>query len=309
MLARSVLCAVVLGLAGLLPALPADAGPVTCELRNSATGYCLIEVRTPPRVSPILDPDSARDNGGTAPTCQNSRAEPIPCLDPARGSWSAVRNCYVARADPQPPPGDPLWEGRTDGAIYVCAAPPFFLPGMMSAFSYPFWSAAPPDAAVMTPEQAAQVVVAGMDLRAIDIGIVPESGARSVGLVGLPVWMWTEETANTWGPLAKTATAGGVSITAVAKVQQVDWDMGDGSIVTCATAGTAYEDRYGDQMSPDCGHKYTQTSVGLPGNAYRVSATSHWQIDWSGGGASGRLSLELTAETQLQVGELQVLVS
>jgi len=148
-----------------------------------------------------------------------------------------------------------------------------------------------------------------MDLRAIDIGIVPEPGPTSVGLVGLPVWMWTEQTANTWGPLTRTATAGGISITAAATVQRVDWDMGDGTTVTCTTPGTPYEDHHGDQMSPDCGYKYTQTSVGLPGNAYNITATSHWNVEWSGGGASGQITVELTAETQIRVGELQVLVS
>ena len=243
------------------------------------------------------------------PSCRNGREDQIPCTDPNLGSWSAVRGCYVARADPQPPPGDPLWEGNTEGAIYRCFAPAGFLPGTGFGISFLFWSGAPPDAAMLTPEQAAEIVVAGMDLRAIDIGIVPEPGADSVGLVGLPVWMWTEETANTWGPLSETATAGGVAITAVARVQRVEWNMGDGTTVNCTTAGTVYEDRYGGQMSPDCGHKYTQTSVGRPGSAYAVSATSYWGVEWSGGGGSGQIPVELTADTQLRIGELQVLVS
>jgi hypothetical protein len=175
------------------------------------------------------------------------------------------------------------------------------LPGTGFGLSNLFWSSAPPDAVTLTPEQAAEIVVAGMDLRAIDIGIVPVPGAGSVGLVGLPVWMWTEKTANSWGPLTETASAGGVSITATARVESVVWDMGDGATVTCTTAGTVYRDEYGDRMSPDCGHRYTETSVGRSGDAYAVSATSFRGVDWSGGGATGRVPLELTATTEILV--------
>lgn len=311
MLTRTAWVAALCGLLGLLLAPSASAGPITCELRNVRTGACLIEIELPPQVGPISNPGpgAGEGDGGAVPTCQNARGDQIPCSDPELGLWSASRGCYVARADPQPPPGDPIWAGNTDGAIYRCYVPAGFLPGTGFGISNLFWSGAPPDAAVLTPEQAAEIVVAGMDLRAIDIGIVPEAGAGSVGLVGLPVWMWTEETANTWGPLSRTATAGGVSITAEARVQRVDWQMGDGTTVTCTTGGTVYEDRYRDQMSPDCGHRYTRTSVGRPGNAYAVSAISYWQVDWNGGGADGQISLDLTAETQIQIGELQVLVT
>ena len=69
-----------------------------------------------------------------------------------------------------------------------------------------------------------------------------------------------------------------------------------------------YSDEYGDRTSPDCGHRYTETSVGLPSDAYPVSATNSWIVNWNGGRRSGQISLELTAQTQIQVGELQVLV-
>jgi len=32
-------------------------------------------------------------------------------------------------------------------------------------------------------------------------------------------------------------------------------------------------------------------------------------VNWTGGGSSGRIVLDLTAQTQIQVGELQVLVT
>ena len=301
-------CCLALLVLALMPA--SGAAPVTCEVRDSRTGSCLIEITVPLVIDPISGAHSGEGNGSgdvPAPTCQNARGNEIPCTLTGFGSWSSAKHCYVSRAEPQPPPTDPIWTGQTTGAIYQCYVPPENAPLLFGAVSL-FWSAAPPVAPTLTPEQAAEIVVAGMGLSAVDIGIVPEPGPASVGLVGLPVWMWAQRTPNTWGPLTRTANAGGVTITATARVNQVVWDMGDGDKVTCTTPGTVYSDEYGDRMSPDCGHRYTETSVGLPGDAYPVSATSSWIVDWNGGGRSGQISVELSAQTQIQVGELQVLV-
>jgi hypothetical protein len=259
-----IVAAVMLSSAIGLPVAASGPVPVTCELRDPSTGECIIEIELPTPVEPPpVDLISAPEPGGGAPvpTCQNALGNEILCTRPDLGAWSAARGCYVMRVDPQPPATDPAWAGNTDGAVYQCYVPAGYLPGTGLGISSLFWSAAPPDAITLTPQEAAEIVAAAMDLRAIDIGIVPEPGPGSVGLVGLPVWMWTEQTANTWGPLSRTASAGGVSITASAKVRQVIWDMGDGTRVTCSTSGTVYEDRYGDQMSPDCGHRYSETSV------------------------------------------------
>jgi hypothetical protein len=71
-----------------------------------------------------------------------------------------------------------------------------------------------------------------------------------------------------------------------------------------------YEDRYGFNDSPDCGHRYTKTSAGKAGNAYPILATSYWVVDWTGpGGSSGRITLDLTSSTSIVVGELQALVT
>ena len=47
----------------------------------------------------------------------------IPCHDPNRGWWDVTTNCYHLRAEPQPPVGDAIWQGHTDGAIYVEICP------------------------------------------------------------------------------------------------------------------------------------------------------------------------------------------
>jgi hypothetical protein len=80
-------------------------------------------------------------------------------------------------------------------------------------------------------------------------------------------------------------------------------------VVTCNSAGTPYQDSFGKADSPDCGYRYAHTSVGQPNNAYTVSATSHWAINWNGSGQAGTINLDLTQNTQIRIGEMQVLVT
>jgi len=149
-----------------------------------------------------------------------------------------------------------------------------------------------------------------MGLAAIDIGIAPKSGPDSIGLVGMPVWMWAKNPGeHTVGPITASASAGGITISATAKLLHVTWDMGDGDTVVCTTAGTPYKASYGHQKSPDCGHVYTKSSVDQPGHSYTVAATSDWVITWSGAGQAGTIRLGgLTRSTQITIGEAQVLV-
>ncbi len=269
-------------------------------------GRCTITI-TPPAPSagaqPVGDPGT---DAGSPPQCAEY-GESVPCSDPVRGSYSNDLQCYLRPMSPQPPPDSPLWEGNyPDGAIYNCSAAGSF-PGTSGGGAV--WLPGPPDGG-LTPEAAAQAVVRRMDLRAADIGIVPEDKPGSIGAVGAPVYMWTTPGPATFGPQVLTGSAGGVTITATAKVDRIVWQMGDGTSVTCRTPGTVYKDRYGFNDSPDCGHRYTQTSVGKPNNAYPVSATSYWVVNWTGpGGSSGRITLDLVSSTNIVVGELQALVT
>lgn len=276
-----------------------------CERKSQYFGTCTLEIPGAPRspgVQPVSDPGSS---SGRGPSCVRFGQE-VPCSDPLFGTWSNDNQCYISLADPQPPPSSPLWEGRyPEGAIYDCVDP---VRGPYSSGAR-FWLPAGADVG-MTPEQAAEAVVRRMDLHAADIGIVPEDRPGSIGAVGAPVYMWTTRGPATFGPQTVTGSVGGITITATAKVDRIVWSMGDGTTVTCRTPGTPYEDRYGFTPSPDCGHRYTRTSAGLPGSAYPIIATSFWVVDWTGpGGSAGQITLDLTSRTSIQVGELQALVT
>ena len=142
-----------------------------------------------------------------------------------------------------------------------------------------------------------------MNLHAVRIGMVPEPTPGKVGLVGMPVWMWAQDPdAATWGPVTRSASSGGYTVSATAKVLKVVWSMGDGEVVVCRTPGTAYEDRFGKTSSPDCGYTYTRQG------RHRVRATSYWSVDWAGMGQSGTIPLSFSDSAVVTIGEVQVLI-
>jgi hypothetical protein len=152
------------------------------------------------------------------------------------------------------------------------------------------------------PAVLAQRAVDRMQLQPIEIGIVPEDKPGSVGIVGMPQWMWVNEPApNTFGPITASASASGATVTATASVDKVVWDMGDGTTVPCIGPGTPYEDRFDIADSPDCGHRYAKQGE------YEVMATSYWTVRWEGVGQTGTIPVEKIARTNTVMGEAQVI--
>ena len=288
-------------------AVPASADPISCPSGSTpdpSSGQCLIIATTPGNGGA-----SGGGTGGGANTqpvvkrvCTftllgSSREMPCSSDD---GWWSQSQQAYCEAASPQPPLSDPVWGGRTEGQIYECTRPGAAFGVVAPVFL--IWLAQPPAGAPPDPRVLAQQAVATMNLKAVSIGIVPEPAPGRVGLVGMPVWMWdTNPGPTTWGPITKTAAAGGYTVTATAKATKVVWSMGDGEVVVCRTPGTPYEDSYGRQDSPDCGYTYTRQGV------YQVWARSYWSVQWSGLGQSGSIPLQFANSVRITVGEAQVL--
>lgn len=285
-------------------ALPAHAdGPVECppgQQPDPVSGVCTIIIVTPPGGGGGGgNGGGGGGGGGGAPQCVSQiTSRVMPCRD-GDAWWSNARNCYVDVVKPQPPASDPDWRGHTDGAIYGC-----YNPDIVGTRYYQFWSLTPPPgpAAPPDPRVLAQRAITLMQLRAVTVGIVPEPRPGSVGLVGMPNWMWAANpSATTWGPITRSTSAGGFTVTATGRVSSVRWDMGDGQVVVCQGPGTPYLDSYGRRSSPTCGHTYTRQG------RYTVRATSHWVISWAGIGQSGTIPLDLTNTVNLTIGEVQVL--
>lgn len=222
----------------------------------------------------------------------------VPCSNPELGTWSNARACYIKAESPPPPLTDAVWSGNTTGSIYRCSGSGIWSgPG-----SYLFWADTAPGV-VPDPRVLAQQAVTQMRLRAVTIGMAPDPAPGSVGLVGLPIWLWVASPdQSTWGPNTKTASAGGYSVTATGKVTRVVWSMGDGGTVACTSTGTSYTDSFGMSASPDCGYRYTKQGT------YTVTATSYWTINWSGIGESGVINQTYTSSVVVTIGELQTVV-
>jgi len=295
--------AVVASLSVVTPAQASD--PVSCSpgrVFDPTQGTCVIVVVTPPGPADSRPGGSSRTNDpgpAVAQKCVKPDGFGIPCRD-GKSWWSNALYCYIALADPQPPQSDPIWAGHMDGAIYTCYSPLIVAGNPM----YSLWAVTPPagPAAPPDPRVLAQQAIALMRLRAINIGIVPEPRVGSVGIIGMPTWMWAQNPSqSTLGPNTKSASAGGYTVTATAKVERVVWAMGDGSTVACTGPGTAYQDSFGKKSSPTCGYTYTRQGT------YTVRATSSWTVQWAGVGQSGTIPLNFTQTTNITMGEAQVL--
>ncbi|MFT4217427.1 MAG: hypothetical protein QM619_09635 [Micropruina sp.] len=158
------------------------------------------------------------------------------------------------------------------------------------------WVWSPPRVNV---EVMARTLLARLQLRPITIGLTPKRQG-SMGFVGVPNWLWVQDPARTtYGPA--TISAGGISLTA--KVELIEWDMGNGDVVRCRNRGTEWFDGMGVKQSPTCGYVYSRQGH------FVVRATAHWVARWSGYGQSGAIRLSLTATRPLEIGELQVIIT
>ena len=279
----------------ILPTSPAHAeNPVGCYSNTkNESAQCHVRSRSETRKTP-----AGQASSGTQVCKDNETGDEIPCTH--NGAWwNQQRQCYLSVAKPQPDRSEPIWEGKNGGVVMFCAKQHL---GTMRNYYLWMESAAPaPD-----PEVLAQEAIAQMNLSAIRIGTYPTSSTispESMGFVGYPVWMWAQDPdEHTWGPITRSASAGGHTVTATARVSHVAWHMGDGTTVTCHRPGhrVPHPPPGPERTSPTCGHRYTTQGH------HTVTATSHWTITWNGAGQHGTIPLELSASTTLTIGELQV---
>lgn len=216
------------------------------------------------------------------------------------GSDSKLK-CKYTKIDPEPPAGSDFWKGidpkKNDLYFYGCSDGGLNNPDGFVVVP----TGQPPQQA--NPQELAQQAVDSMTLLGPEIASPRAAGAYTVGV---PMWMWVNQSATTFGPNTASATAGGVTVTATAKVSKITWRMGDGASVACNGPGTAYQASEGMAQSPTCGHVYAKTSAGAQNGKYQVTATSTWTIDWQGGGAAGQLTEIRQTNVQVAIGELQV---
>ncbi|MGW4559355.1 ATP/GTP-binding protein [Streptomyces sp. NPDC004365] len=210
--------------------------------------------------------------------------------------------CTYTKVDQEPPAGHPVWKGKdpkkNDLYFRSCSDG-----GQDNPAAFVVVPTGQPPAPEVDPQELAQRAVDSMSLLGPAI-----SSPRAAGkyTVGVPMWMWVHQTATTYGPNTATASAGGVTVTAIARVSKIVWSMGDGTSVTCSGPGTPYTPSQGMAQSPTCGHMYSKTSAGAQNSKFPVTATSTWTINWQGGGQAGQLTEVRQTNVQVAVGEVQV---
>lgn len=279
----------------LAPATPATA-QTGCTPVNG-TDVCQHEEEVPGSGGEGGGPPS----GGGDRVCQHD-GQTVPCYREDYG-WYEGGGCYLRLAQPQPEIPPPAG-AHPQGAWYERTCPNDS-PGA-DRNRTAVWRN--PGEVGPNPEELARRALARIGLRGPVIGIAPDpSGA---GLVGLPVYLWTER----YGPgdsYRATESEAGLVVSIEATAVETEWAMGDGTVVYCDidNPGHPYDPSLGAQPS-ECGHVYQRPSLEQPGGSYRVVATTRWVIRYSSNISSGDSFLHHTqSETTATIHELQVVTS
>jgi len=268
----------------------------------------------PPIIPPYLSDGFCSYAGTKLPSCTNALF----------GNYDPLDNCFWQLLQPQPPQGDPLYQGRSAAAGDLYSVTCETHNGMNignAAATIQYTTQAPvnPNQSLSTLQQAAatalNLLVTGLvwaDFPAT--GSAPPPGG---GVVGVPMWMWADVPHALWDPISKTTNVGIAKVTLSFQGAQVDWDMGDGRPhVICSTPGTAYTkpalpnkayNVYSGTPgpSPDCGYTY-QTA-----GSYGVTSTVTWLMAFQVssillGNTSGTFVVSRTTGIKMMhIGELQ----
>ena len=289
---------------------PAQADYIYCPPDN---GPCYIVVTGGSGGGPGGGSGGGGGGGGGGQVCLDPQLGEIPCYKAGLGWYNPTEGCYYDRLTLSI--DDPLWGGHSpsDGSVYQ----KWCWDGASAGFvnSGIIFLASPPPGFGGLPSvlELALRAINELPIRGPIIGIAPEPGGA--GLVGLPIWLWTAVTPQTWNTAGISATAGvpGLSVTATAKSRTITWSMGNGATVACGNPGKPYDPGYGDATSPLCGYDfYAYPSRGRGtdpghGNQYQVQGSTQWHVVWvATTGENDELDVTRSTTTYLTIEEMQV---
>ena len=241
-------------------------------------------------------PGPGNGGGGSAGPCYRNGIE-LPCYDDILGWFNREDGCYYKAFEPQPQPGR---EGQTAYQRSCADGPPS---------ERPVWRDDPPPGyeAPPDPEELRQRAYAL--IRFTDPVIQTAPGPGKAGLVGLPVWIWSQPNDAVWGPLDEDEADRDVSVVVEAVVAEIEFTMGNGATFTCAREDmfTAYDPAVHDPWNPDCGY---EPGYSAPGS-YEVIATVQWDVSWTINGVpQGSFDSRTTTNSDdpaiVEIDELQV---
>ena len=124
-------------------------------------------------------------------------------------------------------------------------------------------------------------------------------------VVNLETWLWVTDR---WEPLRETESAGFTRVDVVARPETLTWEFSNGESVVCHGPGIEWSEAV-DRGGTYCGHTFTRSSAGEPGDAFTATATIEWIFSWAiNGNDQGDFgSVDTVSDFSLQVGEIQVL--
>lgn len=229
----------------------------------------------------------------------------VPC-ETSFGTWSAGRQTWCRPAVPQPPKDDPIWQGRADGSIWACVRPQGNVPDASMVFYE--WRAAGDQPPRPDPEAVAWSLLAKIQLKPVEPGVAPQPLERkpdALGFVGMPLWFWVRDPSpNTVGPITDSDTIDGYTVTISAKLDSLEWDLGDGTEPVRCRRWRAFNPAMMDRETPVvCGRQEGYQREG----EYTLRVTSHWKVSWRGVGEQGVIDFDRTTTRTLRIGEAQVL--
>lgn len=113
---------------------------------------------------------------------------------------------------------------------------------------------------------------------------------------------------QTTGPNSASASAGGVTVTATASLVEVMVDAGDGTPSVACTADQLATEQRALEGAGICSVAWERTSYEQPAGVYALTVSSSWEVEWSGGGESGMIPLDLVNSRDVAVRDRAVVL-
>lgn len=199
--------------------------------------------------------------------------------------------CVVTPIAPQPPLTDPVWQGNSDGAIYVRSCP--MTKDRLPALNV-YWAPGPTANALVTidPIVLAEQAKNALRLPKPNLARSPAGSAW----VNEYTWVWLE---SAWKQKSTTARAGTAWATVTARPRDMQI-FAARQHVTCSSSGRPWTPADGGRKPTDggCGLMFTKS-----GTRINLNVTVPYDVTWVGaGGAGGDLGvMTTTADQQVTV--------
>lgn len=284
---------------------PASAAePATCPTGTNpvsvGSGVICVVVTDPGHEGGPGGPSEGSGNETTSQGCQRSDGTQVPCQTDD-GYWWAGSQCYAAPFDAAP--GDPAWQGHTDGTLWACTRCATSAESAETCNVQIIWLPPGAQPGPPTPDQLAQTALGQLPLAKADLHMAPEAPEPSY--VRVENWLWIPE--SQWSVLTKSVSAGGTTVTVIAEPSAVVWSAGP-KVVTCPGPGRPWAKGMSDAATTTCGVTFDRASSREQGGVFRLAAVIRYGVTWTCTGACTTASGDLgSVDSPASIGQIRVL--